>query len=165
MIAKYAENQRNLMAALLTRDAFDPFELMSGTVTTYAQFTVDGTLRPAFFGEDEGTPADSLFTPWKDLKGYFLSVIRGRRTPLSFRFVFRLSADDMAALLAGAGLSGAAQSVSSFVLTLSFDGNHILVTTGVSRSAFSMDKRPEQAFDAYILDFFRNRGLVLRDPE
>ena len=42
MIAKHVTNKKQLMKALLAEETFDRFELVSGSVDTFAEFSVDG---------------------------------------------------------------------------------------------------------------------------
>ena len=174
MIAKKLENQKQLMSALLTRDTFDAFELVEGTVRTYAEFRIDGTWHEKFFKNDAAA-APSLdtsdndspsvrFTPWQMLRPHFLAVIRGKNTPLSFQFVFRLPEDRMNALFDEAAVSGDRANVTALMLNITFDGTTILLTSGVSHRTFSMDRAPERAWDEFLLRFFSENSLDLIDP-
>ncbi len=152
MLAKTIENKKQLMAALLTRDTFDAFETVSGSVTTYAVFSVNGQWHGNFY-PDEETSHD--FTPWSLLRPYFLSVIRGRNTPLAFQFVFRLPDGEMSALIEKEAISRELTAdVSGLLLNLSFDGTSILLTTGVSHRTFSLDRTLERAWDNYAQQRF-----------
>lgn len=152
MLAKTIENKKQLMAALLTRDTFDAFETVSGSVTTYAVFSVNGQWHGSFY-PDEETSHD--FTPWNLLRPYFLSVIRGRNTPLAFQFVFRLPDGEMSALIEKEAISRELTAdVSGLLLNLSFDGTSILLTTGVSHRTFSLDRTLERAWDNYAQQRF-----------
>ena len=180
MFAKTIENKKQLMAALLTRETFDFFETVSGSVTTFAEFSVDGQYHERFYQDDPeadapsreagapgreagapgreagvlsreaGTPGRE-YAPWSLLRPFFLSVIRGKNTPLSFQFVFRLPAEEMNALIAEEAIAAeAVTDVSGLLLNLSFDGTSILLTTGVSHKTFSMDRTLERAWDRYV---------------
>ena len=166
MFAKTIENKKQLMAALLTRETFDSFETVSGSVTTFAEFSVDGQYHERFYQDDPeadapgreagvlsreaGTPGRE-YAPWSLLRPFFLSVIRGKNTPLSFQFVFRLPAEEMNALIAEEAIAAeAVTDVSGLLLNLSFDGTAILLTTGVSHKTFSMDRTLERAWDRYV---------------
>ena len=104
------------------------------------------------------------YTPWRLLRPFFLSVIRGKHTPLSLQFIFRLSEERMQSVITKEGLSGAAETISGMMVNLSFDGTAFLLTTGVSHKTFSMDRSAERALDAYILQFFENAEIELSDP-
>ena len=152
MLAKTVENKKLLMAALLTRDTFDAFETVSGSVTTYAVFSVDGQWHGGFFGDDA---AAHSFTPWSLLRPHFLSVIRGKNTPLAFQFVFRLPDDQLAALVEKEAISAEeTANITGLLINLSFDGTSILFTTGISHRTFSMDRTLERAWDRYAEQLF-----------
>ena len=163
MLAKGIENQKQLMGALLTRDTFDRFELVEGTVTTFARFSVDGLWHEKFYEDDPSEEHPVRFTPWKLLKEHILAVIRGKRTPLSFRFVFRLSDEEMQALLRESSIPEETANVTALLLNLTFDGTAMMLTTGVSHQTFSTDRSAEHAWDAYILRFFSETDIELSD--
>ena len=183
MIAKHVTNKKQLMKALLAEETFDRFELVSGSVDTFAEFSVDGRYNAAFFGKtaddnagaegdpspnghsesSEGTPSEREFTPWQLLRPFFLSVIRGKNTPLSFKFVFRLPSDTTARLFEDEGIRIENGAVSGLLMNLTFDGTSILLTTGVSHRTFSMDREPERVWDAWVESFFGKTGIDLSE--
>ena len=86
---------KTCMSALLLTDSFDPYSFIEGEITTFAVFKVDGYLKKEFF-EEAPSRAYSL---WQDVRGYFFSIIKGKRTPLNFRLIFALSAGETEAFL------------------------------------------------------------------
>ena len=167
MLAKMIDNQKQMMAALLTDSAFDAFELVSAKITTYCTFTIDGTYQARFFaGEDENAAAAGTsaarYAAWKQLRPNCLAMIRGRRAPLSFRIVMRVPDETAVSFLTEEGCL--TDPMPDFFLNLHFDGTALRATTGTAVASFSAGKAPEQAFDRYMLRFFDKLGISYSDP-
>ena len=93
----------------------------------------------------------------------FWSVIRGKRTPLSFRIVLHLSRSGVEAAMRNTDFGISSEQIDGLFLNLQFKNNSLLCTTGTSLKTFSMDKRPEQLWDDMILSFLsRNQILFER---
>lgn len=114
MIARKISDVRKFMSGFLIGNMLDNFRLAEAVITTFCTFTIDGRLERRFFGEAEETddqpenaknrgPADLV--AWKDVRERCFDLIRGKRTPLFFRFVFFSSAESASALLRQNGLA------------------------------------------------------------
>ena len=134
---------KTCMSALLLTDSFDPYSFIEGEITTFAVFKVDGYLKKEFF-EEAPSRAYSL---WQDVRGYFLSIIKGKRTPLNFRLIFALSAGDTEVFLREEHLDFSPEEIQGLFLNFRFDGDRLTCTTGVSTSRFPLDKSLEHAWD------------------
>ena len=78
---------KSCMAHLLLKDTFDDFSFIEGQITTFNTFQIDGYLQKDFFDE---TP-EQTYSHWKDVRDFCFSIIRGKRTPLSFKIVLALN--------------------------------------------------------------------------
>ena len=172
MLAQKIENQKGWMAALLTSEYFDAWELVTGNVVTYASFSIDGTYHNAFFeeGKDERTAADDetgggsgesetipeltgtriRYTPWKELRPHFLALIRGKRLPLSFKFVLRLPDAPAGELWRESGCRIPFDDVFGLYLNLTYENGELILTTGSSYRTFTLDRSLDSAFDEYV---------------
>ena len=130
-------NAKTSMSQLLLKDTFHGFAFIEGEVTTFNKFHIDGQLRKEFFDEE---PSQE-YSLWKDVQEYFFSVIRGKRTPLSFKLILSLAREDFPAFLKGRGLS-------------------LQCVTGTSMHTFTMDKGLDQEWDKYVKQFF-SQAVIL----
>ena len=91
MKAYKAEDLRTFTQALFTRDCFDPFLVLEAEFRTYCLFSVRGNTERSWY-TDEELEADQVedYTSWKKLRPVCFGLIRGRKTPVSFRITFRL---------------------------------------------------------------------------
>lgn len=161
MIALKITDIRRLMAHLLTRPTFDRYSLSEGQVTTFCTFLIEGNWQRSFMDPDESDPAANLiFTPWERVRPYCLSLIKGKRTPLSFKFVFIFPREDLAGFLKKNDIAMAENNIFGLYLNLSFRDGLLIATTGTSLRAFSLDKSLDKAWDDYILSFLEAQGIA-----
>lgn len=163
MLALTITDIKDFMNKLLLGDEFDHFCLTEVSVTTFNTFTIDGRLQMDFFDSDT---VDSLkeksltHSFWKELKPFCYSLIRGKRTPVSFKIVFQLSSRQIEKLFSNTGCGISFEDISGAYLNLQYKNKSLLCTTGLALRSFTADKRPHQHWDNTILDFFRKHGIL-----
>ena len=162
MLAIQIEHVKKFMGALLLKESFDPFLLSEATITTFAEFHIDGFLHKDFFdGEDlEKLSAESRsLIRWKDVREHCLALIKGQRTPLSFRMVFQLPEKTTEKLVLAANSALSPEDVYGLFLNVQFRGGILTLTTGTSLRTFTLDKSLEKAWDSYISSYLAKQGL------
>lgn len=142
-------NAKLYMAHLLLKPTFHRFCLIEGDVTTFNKFHIDGRIHKDFFDEDPETE----YSYWKDVQEYFLSVIRGKRTPLNFKIILSLAREDFSSFLASRNLSFRPDEIQGLYLNLRYDGSVLQCITGVSMNTFFMDKSLEHEWDGFVQKF------------
>ncbi len=157
MIALELPEVKECMAKLLLSETFDPFYFIEGEITTFGTFTMDGYLKKEFFDSEEIPPRD--YALWKDMREYCFSLIKGKRTPLSFKFVLGLSDSNIEKLLMQQGLDFKPQDVRGLYINLKYDGTKLQCVTGTAMNLFTMDKSLEQAWDKMIQKFFTQKEI------
>ena len=158
MIALSLPEVKECMAKLLLSETFDPFLFIEGEIMTFATFTMDGYLRKEFFDSEESP--DREYALWKDLREYCFSLIKGKRTPLSFKFILGLSDTNIEKLLEQQGLNFKPQDVRGLYINLKFDGQKLQCVTGTAMNLFTMDKSLEQAWDTMVQKFFTQKEIA-----
>ena len=101
MIALQITSMKNFMNHLLVADTFDPFLLEEATISTALTVTIDGHINKDFYPADE-RGEDCI--PWElqsfsKIKGLCFDLIKGKHTPLYFKFVLHMQPDKAAAML------------------------------------------------------------------
>ena len=114
-------------------------------------------------GEEEAP--DREFSLWQEQREYCFSLIRGKRTPLNFRFILALSRPDTVRLLEQENLSLTPEDVQGLYLNFHFNGTELSCTTGTSLNLFTLDKSLEQAWDKEAQQFFTKHGIPFEIPE
>lgn len=149
-------NTKKCMAELLLRETFDSFLFIEGSVTTFNTFTIDGYIHKDFYDED--TP-QKVYSSWKSLREFVFSIIKGKRTPLDFHFVFSLSADAVRTLITENALDFQPESVQGLYLNFRYDGSTLTCVTGTSLKVFTLDKSLDYAFDKWVEQFFTEHDI------
>ena len=132
---------KKCMAELLLRETFDNFLFIEGEITTFNKFSIDS------------------HSAWHMLREFCFLLIKGKRTPLNFRFIFSLAKDEIRALIAEKQLDFQPDTVQGLYLNFRYDGALLTCTSGTSLNTFTMDKSLEHAFDQWIGEFFSAHGI------
>jgi len=157
MISLALTEVKECMAKLLLSEVFDPFYFIEGEITTFGTFSLDGYLKKEFYDKDDVPERD--YALWKDVREYCFSLIKGKKTPLGFKFVLGLSNPNIERLLIQQGLDFKPQDVNGLYINLKYDGSKLYCTTGTSLKLFTMDKSLEQAWDKMIQKFFTKQEI------
>lgn len=158
MIALSLTEVKECMSKLLLSETFDPFLFIEGEIMTFATFTMDGYLKKEFF--EEGTAPSREYALWKDVREHCFSLIKGKRTPLGFKFVLGLSESNIEKLIQQQGLDFELEDVRGLYISLKYDGSKLQCITGTAMNLFTMDKSLEQAWDVTVQKFFTQKEIA-----
>ena len=131
MIALQITDTKDFTTKLFLQEVFDPFWVVEGSLRTHC------TLRPLCF-----------------------DFIKGKKTPLGFKFSFRLSDSNTEKLLGQSGVSLSLADVAGLFLNIRYQEGKILVTTGTSLRLFTTDKSLDHAWDAMVQRFFKQKEMA-----
>ena len=157
MIALALTDVKECMGKLLLSETFDPFYFIEGEIVTFSTFTMDGYLKKDFYN-DENVP-EREYALWKDVREFCFSIIKGKRTPLSFKFILGLSDSNIEKLLLQQELDFKPQDVRGLYINLKYDGQNLQCITGTAMNLFTMDKSLEQAWDKMVQKFFTQKEI------
>ncbi|MCM1024821.1 MAG: DUF5721 family protein [Roseburia sp.] len=166
MTAFQITSMKQFMSRLLASDAFDCFLLEEAVIGVASTITIDGRINREFFAgqtpkESDGDssaepgqpPLSEEFRPWSELRGLCYDLIKGRRTPLFFRFTMHLTPEKAAALLARENCAADPAQVKALVLNIRYDGSRAVLTTAVSYQTFILTKEPEIIWDKALTQY------------
>jgi len=160
MLALEITSMKNFMLHLLTADTFDCFLLEEAAISTANTFFIDGRIHPEFYDTSE-TPAEALheFRPWSELKGFCFDLIKGKRTPLSFRFTMHLMPEKAKALLEKENYDTDLSQIKALVLNIRYDGSKATLTTGTAFHTFVLSKEPDAIWDKALSRYLAKKGI------
>lgn len=161
MIALKINNKKEFMSRLLVSELFDPFYVEEASIDTFNTFHIDGRIHRDFYKNDEDYEEDkevSALSSWSDLKQICFDLIKGKRTPLGFKFVFHAPSQLKEQLLSAADAGLSADQVNLGV-NIRFANGDVILTTGTAFSIFTLDKEIEKAWDSYIPSFLEKSGI------
>lgn len=147
---------KNCMSHLLLKPTFDEFSFIEGEITTFNKFTIDGYIQKDFYEE----VPDSTYSYWKDTRDFCFSIIKGKRTPLSFKFILSLSPKEIQTFLSQLNLDNfRPEDIQGLYLNIKYDGTNLQCVTGTSLKLFTLDKSVEKGWDEYVTSFFSQQGI------
>ena len=163
MVALQIQDIKIFMNKLLLSQTFDNFLLVEGSITTYNTFRIEGRVHKDFFSveeiEEKGLE-NREFSLWKEVKPFCLELIKGKKTPLGFKFTFQLSKENTAKLLASSGITSIQpENISGLLLNIRYDNGALNVVTATNLSLFTLDKSLEHAWDDMVKRFLKQQEI------
>lgn len=160
MLSIQIKDIKVFMKHLLIQETFDQFLLMQGSVSTYITYDIDGKVNKDFFGDEyESSEVYGYnYTPWAHEKNLIWSLIKGKHTPSSFKFVLHIKDEEMSQILKDIS-PAITNNINALVITIRYDERGLFITTGLSTKSFLLDKTAEEAWDEWIKQFFTKNDL------
>ena len=160
MIALQIADTKTFMQKLLLTDTFDRFLMLEATITTFNTFHIDGTLHPSYYTQEEQELlAERKHSLWAEVRPFCHTLIKGKKTPLSLRFTFELTAANTQKLLSQTGISLSLDEVRALLINLRYDSHLLTCTTGTSLMVFTPDKKLDHAWDDMVQKYLRQQGI------
>lgn len=161
MIALQITSMKQFMNQLLVADTFEPFLLEEAVIGTACTVTIDGHVNKAFYGDEEDPAAKPAYDlrPWGEVKGLCFDLIKGKRTPLFFRFVLHLKPDKADALLEKEDCDVEPSQVKALALNIRYDGAKAVLTTGTALHTFLPSKMPDAIWDRAMRRYLEGKGI------
>uniref|UniRef100_UPI004055E678 DUF5721 family protein n=1 Tax=Agathobacter sp. TaxID=2021311 RepID=UPI004055E678 len=157
---------KDFMNKLLRTETFDNFLLQEAVITSNATYTINGQLTKDFYSNEELEELqlkDCQFLPFSMLRGNCFDLIKGKRTPVSFRFVFLLSPENMKKTILSIGSNYTPSDVSGVYIHLKYRNRKLLLTTGISYNIFSTDKTLEHEWDKLVFKFLKQHEIAYEE--
>lgn len=154
---------KEFMNTLLRTEVFDSFLLSECSLTTCVTYHLDGHVNTDFFSPDDeaySLAVPEQYIPFSLVRPACFDLIKGKRTPSSFRFVFQLSQENQRRTILSIDSSFSPEDISGMYLNLKFQEQKLTCTTGVSYRIFSMDKSFEHLWDDMVKRFFQKHQIA-----
>ena len=167
MISFQIQDVKDFMNQLLLKTAFAPILVVEGSVTTYNTFHIDGHLQADYYSSQEQEAlnlSERRYSRWKDLRPFCLELIKGKRTPLGFRFTFQLSSENTQKLLTQTESPFSLKDVSGLILNIRYDSAGLFCTTAISWNLFTLDKSLEHSWDQMVQKFLLKQEIAFTLP-
>lgn len=164
MIALEIKGTKNIMNALLLTGQFDSFLVEEAVITTFNTFRIDGHLVADFYsGEEleelENNQKSTVFSYWSDIRPVCFQLIKGKKTPVSFKVVLHAAPQLVEKIAANPECGVAANLIRSLILNIRYDNGKVTCVTGSAFTTFIMDKSVEKLWDAYVRQLLSGFGL------
>uniref|UniRef100_UPI0040565B17 DUF5721 family protein n=1 Tax=Acetatifactor sp. TaxID=1872090 RepID=UPI0040565B17 len=165
MTALQITSMKTFMNQLLVGDSFDSFLLEEAVISTANTYTIDGHINTDFYPAEERN-RDNIpyeFQPWSEIKGLCFHLIKGKHTPLYFKFVLHLKPEKVTALLEKENCSVDASQVRGLVLTIKYNGSKAVLTTGTSYHTFVLSKEPDTIWDKSLVKYLYGKEISFEE--
>ena len=166
MKAYQIKEVKNFMGRLLGTDAFDAFLLAEASVTPYNTFIIDGHMEKAFFTgdvNDDSSLPPYEFSEWKTIRSLCFDLIKGKRTPVGFKFVLHLKPELTERILTKGGANVTLSDIKAFVLNIKYDGSMLTCITATAFHTFLPDKTPDRLWDDFITRFLTEKEIAFEE--
>lgn len=166
MIALKLTNTKNFMTTLLKTDCFDNFLLQEATINAGATYQIDGRMPKDYYTSEEVEEygiAGCEFLPFSMLRGNCFDLIKGKKTPSAFSFVFLLSPENLEKTLTALKSNFTTNDVTALFINIRFQGGALTLTTGISYRTFQMDKSLDQDWDQMVRKFLFQHEVEFED--
>jgi len=162
MLALKLTNTKNFMNTLLRTECFDHFLLQEATIYSGATFTIDGRMPKEYYTAEEAEELGIMgysCLPFSMLRGNCFDLMKGKKAPSAFSFVFLLSPENLAKTLQAIGGGLSVNDVTAMFINIRFQTGQLMLTTGVSYRSFVMDKSPEKEWDRMLQKFLAQHEI------
>jgi len=166
MIALELTDIKDFMNKLLRSEVFDHFLLQEGTITTAATYTINGQITKGFYSDEELAELHlegCRFLPFSMLRTNCFDLIKGKKTPVAFRFVFLLSPSNMEKTIAAIDSSYQPSDVTGMYINLRYQNQLLSLTTGIAYNVFSTDKTLEAEWDKMVIKFLKQNEIAFEE--
>ena len=163
MIALELTDIKDFMNKLLRSKTFDHFLLQEAVITSGATYTINGQITKGFYSEEELVELHLegyRFLPFSMMKTNCFDLIKGKKTPSAFRFVFLLSPENMGKTLNAVGSSYKPADVTGMYINLKYQNQLLSLTTGIAYNIFSTDKTLENEWDKMVVKFLKQHEIA-----
>ena len=164
MTALEIKATKNIMNALLASEQFDSFLVEEAVITTFNTFHIDGHIVPEFYSSEEleelKSSKESLsFSCWKDIRPVCFQLIKGKKTPVSFKAVLHAAPSLIEKIAANPECEVAANLIRSLVINIRYESGKVTCITGSAFTTFIMDKSVDKLWDSYVRRLLSGFGL------
>lgn len=166
MLAIRIKDVKNFMSKLLSADVFDSFLLEEAQIHTFNTFTIEGRQNREFYKKEELDDPEIFpyeYSRWKEIKGICFQLIKGKKVPTFMKIILHEKPEDAYTILEEGGALEYAGILKAFVVTIKFDSNGLLITTGTSFSDFIMDKTPDLLWDKAFCRFLTEKEIEFEE--
>ena len=166
MLAMQIKDVKTFMSKLLSGNTFDSFLLEEAQIHTFNTFTIDGHQNREFYSKEELEDTELFpyeYSEWKNMKSICFQLIKGKKVPTFMKIILHQKPENSYTLLEKADASELAESLKALVVTIRFDANGLLLTTGTSFTTFVMDKTADLLWDNAFRKFLATEDIEFEE--
>jgi hypothetical protein len=162
MLALELNNTKDFMNKLLASEIFDHFLLQEAVITAAASYVIDGKITKGYFSDEEKEKfgiRECTFLPYSMLRQKCFDLIKGKKTPASFKFVLMLSPENLKRTLESIKSGFGPDDITGVFINIRYQNQLLTLTTGVSYRTFSTDRTLDTEWDKMVQIFLRQHDI------
>lgn len=166
MIALQLTDIKTFMNQFLRGEVFDHFLMPEAVIIQDVAITVDGHIKKDYFSGEELEEmgiANTDVLPYSMLRPTIYQLIRGKKTPLYFKFVLMLSPSNMENTLSRSDSGLTLNDVSGMFFQLTFQNGSLVLTTGISYKTFVTEKTLDREWDKMAKKFLYKNSIAFEE--
>ena len=166
MLAIQIKDVKTFMSILLSGNTFDSFLLEEAQIHTFNTFTIDGHQNRDFYTKEELEDPELFpyeYSEWKNMKTICFQIIKGKKVPTFMKIILHQKPEYVYTILEEGGALEFSDTLKALVVTIRFDVNGLLITTGTSFSTFIMDKTPDLLWDNRFRKFLAEQEIEFEE--
>lgn len=153
------EDIKKYMNELLFDTKYDSFYLYEARVKSSLDYYICGKINHDFFKDDdtdllENHDITQEYIYWKDIKSSLFDIIKGKRLPISFKFILMFNNENIKKLIEMNNLPIAPENVSALFYNVYYENKTLQVTTGSSVKVFTLDKSLDNLWDDTVSKYY-----------
>lgn len=161
MFACTVSDVRGFMEKLFLKDTFDGFQLVEAVIVTSNTFMIDGHIREEYYTKEEWEElAEKQVSRWGSLRPLCFQMIRGKKSPESMKLVFKMAEGGVEKLLTKSGLPFQVSDVEGLFFNVRYEGQKLILTSGVSMKLFTLDKSLERFWEQRLEGFLKQAEIA-----
>lgn len=139
---------------LFMTDLFDKFSVIEAEFTTFVKFNINGKLNKAYFDEAQ----NRSFCNWSEIRHICFEIIRGKRTPTTFKLVLKFSEEFGKRWIS----ENTAKNIDAdMYLNIRYADKKLGLISSFSPKTFLLERDILHAFDTYVKDMFKKINITL----
>ena len=157
---------KKFMNILLGTAGFDHFLLSEAAITGGVSYTSDGHLTEDFYSQEElenmGLGGQRCVR-FGQVRSLCFDMIKGKRTPKKFSFVFLADDETIAGLFAQGSIPGRWEDVANLSLNIRYQNGELYFTGSCTWRTFTMDRGLGTVWEQQILGMFQKLEIALEE--
>ena len=158
MLAFQITGQKDFMNKLLGGDLFHEFDLKEATVSAAVNYYMDGHKNQDYFEEEQREE----YISFPDARNILFQMIKGKRTPVSFRITLHLNRKSVKQIEEKLKLDLEQMMISHLVLNIRFEQGEMQLVSAVDYADFTLDKEFEKRWDHMIHQILTNNDICFK---
>ena len=164
MLAIKIIDVKHFMNTLLLEETFDRFLLNEATIKTGVSYVIDGKINTDFYDTEEQEKLEGrTHCYFQEQRAFLFSLMKGKKTPLSFRIVFMMAPHNVQKLTDFNHLPLQTSDINGLFFNLHFEHDTLTCTSGTSLKVFTLDKTLDQVWDHNLKAFLKSKQIAFEE--